>query len=487
MRIISARSKPRRVPEGLPALFLRHEGTWTGGNDLCHRLHEEGAGKQSQRSEQLRKQTEGYAIPRLRCLFRFRHDQSGKIGSDKIPAGPVDCHLSRYDRTGRHRIKGRDPFYNIAIEKVGHVDDIFKNTRLRDYIFKSFGIDPETFSYKHVKNVLTSDISNADSYINKTYKSLIPEWKAKAADLRIERAGVASTDKPALAKIDYLISQYNKRINDANKLFEMAAAFNFRDDGRVDDGMPAQTTAQRRLINETYVLSNPRLTQAGAVLNREYFADKMKTITEASQMTQFARLRTMLIVSFNLTDNDETDKKIGWAVLQDPNDPQSPIHKEKDKGLVDLARAFNFGADGKIKTGKVAQTAEQLNTMMNLYFSRYDDKDEAADEKAIKNYQRYIGLTKNLEDFLSNAQGAVIIRNFALKAFDITAEEASSFTLKRVFTSDLSDTKSYVYTLKDERFVRLAKAFNFDAEGARSAHPGSPSRKTRSLEYREII
>lgn len=191
----------------------------------------------------------------------------------------------------------------------------------------------------------------------------------------------------------------------------------------------------------------------------------MKTITEASQMTQFARLRTMLIVSFNLTDNDETDKKIGWAVLQDPNDPKSPIHKEKDKGLVDLARAFNFGADGKIKTGKVAQTAEQLNTMMNLYFSRYDDKDEAADEKAIKNYQRYIGLTKNLEDFLSNAQGAVIIRNFALKAFDITAEEASSFTLKRVFTSDLSDTKSYVYTLKDERFVRLAKAFNFDAEG----------------------
>lgn len=362
-------------------------------------------------------------------------------------------------------LKEETRFYNIAIEKVGHVDDIFKNTRLRDYIFKSFGIDPETFSYKHVKNVLTSDISNADSYINKTYRSLIPEWKAKAADLRIERAGVASTDKPALAKIDYLISQYNKRINDANKLFEMAAAFNFRDDGRVDDGMPAQTAAQRRLINETYVLSNPRLTQAGAVLNREYFADKMKTITVASQMTQFARLRTMLIVSFNLTDNDETDKKIGWAVLQDPNDPQSPIHKEKDKGLVDLARAFNFGADGKIKTGKVAQTAEQLNTMMNLYFSRYDDKDEAADEKAIKNYQRYIGLTKNLEDFLSNAQGAVIIRNFALKAFDITAEEASSFMLKRVFTSDLSDPKSYVYTLKDERFVRLAKAFNFDAEG----------------------
>ncbi|MDH7801838.1 hypothetical protein P3T31_001861 [Rhizobium sp. AN70] len=362
-------------------------------------------------------------------------------------------------------LKEETRFYNIIIDKVGHVDDIFKNTRLRDYIFKSFGVDAETFSYKHIKDVLSSDISSADSYVNKTYKPLITDWQAKTADLRIERAKIASTDKVALAKIDYLISQYNKRINDANKLFEMAAAFNFRDDGRVDDGMPAQTAAQKRLTNETYVLSNPRLTQAGAVLNRDYFTDKMKTITEVNQMTQFARVRTMLIVSFNLTDNDKTDEKIKWALLQDPDDAQSPIHKEKDKGLVDLARAFNFGADGKVEAGKVVQTEPQLSTMMNLYFSRYDDKDEAADEKVIKDFKRYVGLTKNLEDFLSNAQAAVVIRNFALKAFDIPAEEASPFKLKRVFTSDLSDPKSYVNTLKDNRFVRLAKAFNFNAEG----------------------
>src|SRR5690606_10351778 len=36
---------------------------------------------------------------------------------------------------------------------------------------------------------------------------------------------------------------------------------------------------------------------------------------------------------------------------------------------------------------------------------------------------------------------------------------------KKVFTSDLSDPKSYVRNLKDERFVRLAKAYNFDTEG----------------------
>lgn len=376
--------------------------------------------------------------------------------------------VATYNSTIEQRneeLKEETRYYNILIDKVGHLDDIFKNTRLRDYVFKSFGIDAESFSYKHLKDVLTSDISSADSYVNKTYKPLMTDWQAKTADLRSERAKIPSTDKTALAKIDYLVSQYNKRITDAYKLFEMAAAFNFRDDGTVETGVPAQTAAQKRLINETYVLSNPRLTQAGAILNRDFFVDKMKGVTDAGQMTSSGRLREMLIVAFNLLDNIDTDNKIQWALRQNPEDAQSPLYQEKDKGLVDLAKAFNFGKDGKIATGKTVQTDVQLTTMMNLYFSRYDDEDVAADERTIKDYKRYIGLTKNLEDFLSNAPAAVTVRNFALKAFNISAEEASTFKLKKALTSDLSDPNSYVRSLKDDRFVRLAKAYNFDAEG----------------------
>ncbi|MCZ7455798.1 DUF1217 domain-containing protein [Rhizobium rhizogenes] len=376
--------------------------------------------------------------------------------------------VAAYHDTVKQRneeLKEETRYYNIVIDKVGHVDDIFKNTRLRDYVFKSFGIDAGIFSYKHLRDVLTSNIGSADSYINKTYKPMIADWQAKTADLRTERAKIPSTDKTALEKSDYLISQYNKRITDAYKLFEMAAAFNFRDDGVVDTGMPAQTAAQKRLINETYVLSNPRLTQTGAILNRDFFEQKMKGITDAEQMITNVRLRTMLIVAFNLRDDADTDKKIQWALRENPDDPQSGLHKERDKGLLDLAKAFNFGKDGKVAAGKTVQTDVQLSTMMNFYFSRYDDRDEVADEKAIKDYRRYIGLTKNLEDFLSNAQAAVTIRNFALKAFGISPEEASTFKLKKVLTSDLSDPKSYVRNLKDDRFVRLAKAYNFNTEG----------------------
>lgn len=104
------------------------------------------------------------------------------------------------DKQRNEEQKEETRYYNIVIDKVGQVDDIFKNTRLRNYIFKSFGIDPQTFDYKHLKGVLTSDISKADSYVNSTYKPQLEEWQAKIADLRDQRTKIPSTDKTSLEK-----------------------------------------------------------------------------------------------------------------------------------------------------------------------------------------------------------------------------------------------------------------------------------------------
>lgn len=104
------------------------------------------------------------------------------------------------DKQRNEEQKEETRYYNIVIDKVGQVDDIFKNTRLRNYVFKSFGIDPQTFDYQHLKGVLTSDISKADSYVNSTYKPLLEEWQAKIADLRDQRTKIPSTDKTSLEK-----------------------------------------------------------------------------------------------------------------------------------------------------------------------------------------------------------------------------------------------------------------------------------------------
>ena len=55
--------------------------------------------------------------------------------------------------------------------------------------------------------------------------------------------------------------------------------------------------------------------------------------------------------------------------------------------------------------------------------------------------------------------------NFALKAVGLDPEKVSKATIKAVLKSDPNDPKSYVHTLKDERYVQLARAFNFDGKG----------------------
>ena len=57
------------------------------------------------------------------------------------------------------------------------------------------------------------------------------------------------------------------------------------------------------------------------------------------------------------------------------------------------------------------------------------------------------------------------VYSYALKAFDLDPATESHSKIMRVLKSDPSDPKSYARRLGDERYVRLAAAFNFDDKG----------------------
>ncbi len=136
-------------------------------------------------------------------------------------------------------------------------------------------------------------------------------------------------------------------------------------------------------------------------------------------------------------------------------------HLRRSKpAYLELAKAFNFNTDGTVELGKAQTTAQTAGTT-NLYFSRYNDSQDAADEKAINLYKAAISEIDTVDEFL----GKKDVYQFALKAVGIDPDEVPAFTISRVLKSDLSDPKSYVYTLKDERYLTLAKAFNFGKDG----------------------
>ncbi|URK88372.1 DUF1217 domain-containing protein [Rhizobium sp. RCAM05350] len=96
------------------------------------------------------------------------------------------------------------------------------------------------------------------------------------------------------------------------------------------------------------------------------------------------------------------------------------------------------------------------------YMVRYNDADEAADESLIASFKTLMSVVSNVDDLL----GDIKIMKLALTAVGLENEDDTARKLKKVLTSDLTDPKSYVYTLKDDRYLQLAKAFNFNADGS---------------------
>lgn len=370
-----------------------------------------------------------------------------------------------YDQTIANRdqdLAEQTRYFKAVSGTFTQVDDLFKNTQARDYVFKAFDIDPKTFNYDTLRNVITSDTSDPASYVNTEFLPKIDEWTNRVVDLYSQRLDPANSadDK---AKIDYLIAQYTKQVAIAEGYFELADAFNFKPDGTLDAGVPAQTATQEDALTDRFVFKQPRLTRTGALLNKTYYETNVPNINSVSELLNDTRLSKMVLLSFGislLTSKADIES----ALKQDPADPASPLYR-KGNAFIELHNAFNFESDGSITPGKQIQDADQIRNLTSNYIVKYDDEDEASDAAAATKFRTYIRLTKDLNDLMSNAGAAIVVREYALNANGIDPSEVSNYKLKRVLTSDPYDPKSYVNSLKDERFVKLAKAFNFTADG----------------------
>lgn len=378
----------------------------------------------------------------------------------------IDSLIGTYEQTIENndaQLKADTSYFTAVSQTFTNVDDLFKNTRARDYVFATFGIDPKTFDYDTLRGVLTSDIADPTSYVNSVIAPQVNNWLIQIDDLNVQLADPLNT--PAQKeKISYLITQYSKAVDKADRYYNMAASFNFSADGTLAAGVDPMSAAQLKMVTESYVLNQPRLTSTGALLNKQYYEDTMPTITSIDELLNNARLSIMVLTAFGIPlTTSRADVK--WALEQDTSDLNGELYS-KSQGIIDMAKAFNFESDGSITPGLDIQDADQLYLTTSNYIGKYNDADEEKDAAAIKKYKLYIGLTSNLDDFLSAQPAAITIREFALKAFNISPDEVSTFKLKQIFTSDPYDPKSYVNTMKDDRFVKLAKAFNFAADGS---------------------
>ena len=131
----------------------------------------------------------------------------------------------------------------------------------------------------------------------------------------------------------------------------------------------------------------------------------------------------------------------------------------------DLASAFEFAADGTLPPAKPLRPLQIARPRIDAFVASKGAvfRGGPGERKvAIKPVQGGPSLSiKSIDNFLSTPN----VYNFALKAVGLDPAKVSAATIKAVLKSDPNDPKSYVNTLRDDRYVQLAREFNFDGKG----------------------
>ncbi len=350
-------------------------------------------------------------------------------------------------------------YFNALMDQVGSADALLNNERLRSYLLTSYGLDEKYYSRATVRGVLSSDASDPNSYINTTLAPQRDDLNTKTADAQARLA--AATTAAEKNKIQSEINGYQSALDKIQAYFDMADGFNFQADGSMP-AAGAQTADQKKTINNRYLSNQERLSSATAIAERDYFDAKMATVDDINDILTDTRLYNYIRNAFDMKGVTVVRATIEQILTSDLSNPNSyaNIYGKTNPKYLELAKSFNFKTDGTVVAGN-AQTAAQAADTANRYFNHYNDEQDAADEKAVSLYKTAITEVKTVDEFMTKSD----VYNFALKAVGLDPDSVSKSTIRQVLTSDLTDSKSYAYKLNDERYLTLARAFNFTKDG----------------------
>ena len=425
--------------------------------------------------------------------------------------------------------KTETTYYDANIGSVKTVDDLLKNTRLRDYVLKGYGIDPKNVSNSFLKSMLTSDLSDPASFVNVSGSAA---GKTIAAQFNFNADGTVATTTADGDKAYYetnigAVTSVTDLVSDA-KLFDyvkaaygvastvtdvqfvastadagtaakygltgVLAQFNFQTDGTVADGSSAQTADQIATTSQNYVAQYTShaqtlgqkatvmdayndtvpsfVTAAAAADDAAYYKANIGSVTSVEELTHNTRLFDYVKIAYNLQglDPQASENTLRYDFETAVENPTYA----KLLGFSDVVAEFNFRSDGTVAAGTQAQTATQLAAAKKSYSTKYKAEQAETTVDAVANYKTRIASVKTIDDFFaSNAaadkdkknDGLPELYQMALRSYGIGEDEMSKAQMKKIMESDPYDPKSYVNTLKDDRFVSLSKAFNFDSDG----------------------
>jgi len=317
----------------------------------------------------------------------------------------------------------KSQYYKSAIAGITSVDDLLANPRLVSYLETAFGLDPTEQSTTLLRNVLTSDLSDPDSFAN---------------------------------------TQSNTAYS------KLAAAFNFNTDGSVN-GDAAQSTSQISSTTSSFTTNNTAAVQSSQNTEINYYKTDIAKIGSVSDFMKDTGLYDFVLSAFGLDPSRTSKVTIEKVLESDASNPSSFANLSHNSAYIKLAAAFNFDTNGNAKTTPTAQVNASLASTIKLYNSETGDSSvknqQTTDEDTY--FGNTIGTIKNVDEFLKNKR----LVTFALTAFDLEKKNLSDATLRKILTSDPTDPKSYINKPENSAYRAMAVAFNFGTDGNDLATP----------------
>ncbi|MCA6106270.1 DUF1217 domain-containing protein [Bradyrhizobium cenepequi] len=406
-------------------------------------------------------------------------------------------------------------YYNATIGGVKSVDALLNDDRLRTYVFSAFDIDDSNWSRETIRKVLSSDPSDPSSYVNTTLapqrdelNAKIDQARADASDAnskiaeymaQLSQPGADVTDLRAkittqanrLAKSNADISSYQNSLGMIGRYFDLAGAFEFSADGTLASGTSAQTDDNRNSTNEKFVLS-----KGATYLDAEeeletlaitQFRASVYSITSVEQFVSTPNVYNFALKAVGLDPENVSPVTIKAVLTSDLANPMSYAYTAGDDRYIQLAHAFNFDSKGNLTTPLVAQNSAEVTQIAKDYIiaktrfasaAETDGLREKAEQDAAY-YQNTIADIESVSELLSDRKLVDII----LVARGLDPATVTNEYLKKVFSSDLEDPKSFANSTSDSRFAEIAASFNFDKDGNVSRIPAiGPQKRDQLLE-----
>jgi hypothetical protein len=375
-------------------------------------------------------------------------------------------------------------YYKAHIGKVKSVDDFMKDYRLYHYATKAYGLEDMAYAKAFMKKVLESDLSDANSFVNKLVDKRYREFAA-AFSFNGSATPVAQSENQTDEMIGLYTatrkSQVDALAGDSNyysaEIGNISSADQLLNNDRlrnyvysaygIDQSKWSRDTISQVLrsdpsdpnsyVNTTFASQLSGLNADLAQARSDVTAANSRIADYTAQLSQpganVAQLNVQILVEKHHLESYASS-------ISSLSDQIGTIG-----GFVDLAGAFEFSSDGSLPSGVSAQTAANVT----ITKQKFDDSKSAVysaasplnEAFAIRQFRTAILKINSVEAFVSTPG----VYDFALGAVGLDPANVSPATVKAVLESDINDRKSYVYTLKDNRYLELARAFNFDAKG----------------------